>query len=205
MTTISADSSIGIYHNNSAFYGHKPPNNVWSFLPHQMPLSEGQNCQLNDEFAALHCWPFLLIHVFSLHPLTYKRKPGQALPSHTSSQAIFLSLSSPTVQRNSIHSACQFHPATQPPVHSLVPDDLAIKMLPIFFIRCSHMSSTTYPKIATSGIETQPGSDPSWLLPHVCTHYVHMNEILILFLLYLISSRCIDHTVACSLMPSLYL
>jgi hypothetical protein len=38
--------------------------------------------------------------------------------------------------------------------------------------------------MAASGIETQPGSDPSWLLPHVCTHSVHVTEILILFLLY---------------------
>jgi hypothetical protein len=30
----------------------------------------------------------------------------------------------------------------------------------------------------------QPGSHPSWLLPHVCTHSVHMTEILILFILY---------------------
>jgi hypothetical protein len=40
MTAISADSSIGIYHNNSAFHSHKPPNNVWPFLPHQMQLSK---------------------------------------------------------------------------------------------------------------------------------------------------------------------
>jgi hypothetical protein len=46
------------------------------------------------------------------------------------------------------------------------------------------MFPTTYAKIAASGIETQPGSDPSWLLPHVCTHSMHMTEILILFLLY---------------------
>jgi hypothetical protein len=71
-----------------------------------------------------------------------------------------------------------------PPVHSLVPDDLATKILQIFFSRCSHMSPTTYPKIIASGIETQPGSHPSWLLPHVCTHFVHMTEILILFILY---------------------
>jgi hypothetical protein len=70
------------------------------------------------------------------------------------------------------------------PVHSLVSDDLAIKMLPIFSSTWSPMFPTTYPKIAASGIETQPGSDPSWLLPHVCTHSVHMTEILILFLLY---------------------
>jgi hypothetical protein len=71
-----------------------------------------------------------------------------------------------------------------PPVHSLVFDDLAIKMLPIFSNTCFPMFPTTYPKIATSGIETQLGSDPSWLLPHVCMHSVHMTEILILFLLY---------------------
>jgi hypothetical protein len=52
MTAISADSSIEIYHNNSAFHGHKSPNNVWPFLPHQMPLSKGQNCQFNVQFAA---------------------------------------------------------------------------------------------------------------------------------------------------------
>jgi hypothetical protein len=46
------------------------------------------------------------------------------------------------------------------------------------------MFPTTYPKIAASGIKTQPGSDPSWLLPHVCTNSVHMTEILILFFLY---------------------
>jgi hypothetical protein len=71
-----------------------------------------------------------------------------------------------------------------PPVHSLVPDDLAIQMLPIFSSRCSHMSPTSYPKITARGIETQSGSDPSWLLPHVCTHSVHTTEILILFLQY---------------------
>jgi hypothetical protein len=125
-----------------------------------------------------HCWPFLHIHVLSLPPLSYKRRPGHPLPHHTSSQAF----SSPTVQRNSIHSACQFCPAAMPPVHSLVPDDLATKMLPIFSSRCSHMSPTTYLKIAASGIETQPGSHSSWLLPHVCTHSVHMTEILILFI-----------------------
>ena len=87
----------------------------------------------------LHCCPFLLIHAFSLPPLAYKRRPGHPIPPHTSSQAIFLSFSSPTVQRNSIHSACQFCPAATPPVHSLVPDDLATKMLPIFSSRCSHV------------------------------------------------------------------
>jgi hypothetical protein len=46
------------------------------------------------------------------------------------------------------------------------------------------MSPTTYPRIAASGIETQPRSHPSWLLPHICTHSVHMTEILILFILY---------------------
>jgi hypothetical protein len=71
-----------------------------------------------------------------------------------------------------------------PPVHSLVTDDLATKILQIFSSRCSHMSPTTYPKIVASGIETQPGSHPAWLLPHVCTHSVHMTEILILFILY---------------------
>jgi hypothetical protein len=71
-----------------------------------------------------------------------------------------------------------------PPVHSLVSDDLVIKMLPIFSSTCSPMFSTTYPKIAASGIETQPESDPSWLLPHVCTHSLHTTEIIILFLLY---------------------
>jgi hypothetical protein len=132
----------------------------------------------------LHCWPFLLIHVLSLPPMAYKRRPGHRIPPHFSSQAIFFSFSSPTVQRNSIHSACQFCLAAMPPVHSLVPDDLATKILQIFSSRCSHMSPTTYPKIAASGIETQPGSHPSWLLPHVCTHSVHMAEILILILRY---------------------
>jgi hypothetical protein len=46
------------------------------------------------------------------------------------------------------------------------------------------MFPTTYPKIAANGIETHPGSDPSRLLPHVCTHSMHTTEILILFLLY---------------------
>jgi hypothetical protein len=41
MVAISADSSMVIYHNNSAFHGHKTPNNVWPFLPHQMLLSKG--------------------------------------------------------------------------------------------------------------------------------------------------------------------
>jgi hypothetical protein len=57
-------------------------------------------------------------------------------------------------------------------------------MLPIFSSMCSPMFRITYPKIAARGIETQPGSQPSWLLPRVCTHSVHMTEILILFLLY---------------------
>jgi hypothetical protein len=46
------------------------------------------------------------------------------------------------------------------------------------------MSPTTYPKITAREIEMQPGSDPSWLLPHIFTHSVHMTEILILFLQY---------------------
>jgi hypothetical protein len=46
------------------------------------------------------------------------------------------------------------------------------------------MFPTTYPRIATRGIEMELGSDPSWLLPHVYMHYVHTTEILILFLLY---------------------
>jgi hypothetical protein len=41
MVAISADWTMGIYHNNSAFYGHKSPNNACPFLPHQMPLSKG--------------------------------------------------------------------------------------------------------------------------------------------------------------------
>ncbi len=41
MTAISADPSLWKYHHNSAFYGHKSPNNTWPFLPHQMPLSKG--------------------------------------------------------------------------------------------------------------------------------------------------------------------
>jgi hypothetical protein len=132
----------------------------------------------------LHYWPFLLIHVLSLPPLAYKRRHGHLIPSHISSQAIFLSFSSPTVQRNFIHSAYHFCPAATPPVHSLVSDDLATKMLPIFSSRCSHMSPTTYPRISARGIETQPGSHSSWLLPHVCMHSVHMTEIIILFILY---------------------
>jgi hypothetical protein len=52
MVAILANSSMGIYHNNSAFYGHKSPNNAWSLLLHQMQLSKGQNCQLNGQFAA---------------------------------------------------------------------------------------------------------------------------------------------------------
>jgi hypothetical protein len=46
------------------------------------------------------------------------------------------------------------------------------------------MFPTTYPKIAARGIETQPESDPSWLLPRVYAHFLHTTEILILFLLY---------------------
>jgi hypothetical protein len=118
----------------------------------------------------LHCWSFLLIHAFSLPPLAYKRRPGHPIPSHTSSQAIFLSFSTPTVQRNSIHSACQFCPAATPPVHSLVPDDLAIEMLPIFSSRCSHMSPTSYPKITPRGVLMQQGHHPPWLLPVVYAH-----------------------------------
>jgi hypothetical protein len=71
-----------------------------------------------------------------------------------------------------------------PSVHSPVFDSLAIKMLPIFSSTRSSMFPTTYPKIAASGINTQPGSDPSWLMPHVYTHSVHTTKILILFLLY---------------------
>jgi hypothetical protein len=33
MTAISAVSSIGTYHNNSAFHSHQPPNNVWPSPP----------------------------------------------------------------------------------------------------------------------------------------------------------------------------
>jgi hypothetical protein len=129
----------------------------------------------------LHCWSFLLIHAFSLLPLAYKRTPRHPLPHHTNSQAFSSSFSIHRVQINSF-SVCQFCSAAMPPVHILVPDDLAIEMLPIFFNRCSHMSPTTYPRIPARGIETQPGSHPLWLLPHVCTHSVHTTEILILIL-----------------------
>jgi hypothetical protein len=57
MVAISADSSMGINHNNSVFHGHKPSSNAWPFLPHQMPLIKGQNYQFNGEFTA----PLLLV------------------------------------------------------------------------------------------------------------------------------------------------
>jgi hypothetical protein len=57
-------------------------------------------------------------------------------------------------------------------------------MLQNFSSTYSPLFPTTYPKIAASGIEMQPGSDPSWLLPQVCTHSLHTTEIPILFLLY---------------------
>jgi hypothetical protein len=144
----------------------------------------------------LHCWPFLLIYAFFLPPLAYKRTPRHPLQHHTSFQA-FSSFSFHRVQINSIFSVCQFCPAAMPPVHSLVSDDLAIEMLPIFSSRCSHMSPTSYPKIAASRIETQPGSDPSWLLPHVCKHSMHTTEILILFLRYcdIFSMHRLNHSV----------
>jgi hypothetical protein len=46
----------------------------------------------------LHCWPFLLVHAFSLPPLAYKRTPRHPLPHHTSSKAF----SSPIVQGLSV-------------------------------------------------------------------------------------------------------
>jgi hypothetical protein len=59
------------------------------------------------------------------------------------------------------------------------------------------MSPTTHPKIAANGIETQPGSHPSWLLPHVSMHSVHTTEILILFLRYydIFSMHRLHHSV----------
>jgi hypothetical protein len=94
-------------------------------------------------------------------------------------------------------SVCQFYQAAMPPIHSLISDDLAIKMLPIFSSTCSPMFPTTYPIIAASRIETQPESDPSWLLPHVCMHSLYTTEILILFLLYydIISMHRPHHSV----------
>jgi hypothetical protein len=61
------------------------------------------------------------------------------------------------------------------------------------------MFPTTYPKIAARGIETQPGSHPSWLLPRVCTHSMHMTEILLLFLLY--SDIFLMHRLHSSVFP----
>jgi hypothetical protein len=46
----------------------------------------------------LHCWPFLLVHAFSLPPLAYKMTPRHPLPHHTSSKAF----SSPIVQGLSV-------------------------------------------------------------------------------------------------------
>jgi hypothetical protein len=125
----------------------------------------------------LHAWSFILIHVLSLPPLVYKRRPGHPLPPHTISQAFFFSFPSPTVPRESLSSACQFHPATEPSVHSLISNDLATKILQTFSSRCNSTSPTTYPKIIARGIPMQSGSDPSWLLPCVCKHSVHTTEI----------------------------
>jgi hypothetical protein len=125
------------------------------FSPIKCHYAKDKTANLIVNLQHLHCWQFLLIHAFSLHPLAYKRTPRHPLPHHTSSQVIFLSFSSPTVQRNSIHSACQFCPAVMPPVHHLIPDDLAIEILPIFSSRCSHMFSTSYPKITPRGVPMQ--------------------------------------------------
>jgi hypothetical protein len=59
------------------------------------------------------------------------------------------------------------------------------------------MFPTTYPKIAARGIETQPGSNPSRLLPRVCLHSVYMTEILFLFFLYydIFSMHRLHHSV----------
>jgi hypothetical protein len=123
----------------------------------------------------LHCWSFLIIHAFSLPPLAYKRTPRHPLPHHISSQAFSSFFSFHRVQINSIF-LCQFCPAAMPPVHSLVPDDLAIKMLPIFFSRCSHMSYTSYPKITPRGLPMQQGYHPPWLLLVVCAYLESIRQ-----------------------------
>jgi hypothetical protein len=107
----------------------------------------------------LHGWSFMHIHVLSVPPLTYKRRPGQHLPPHTSSQAFFFSFPHPSVHRNSICSVCLFCPATWPTVLCPVPDEVDTEILQTFSSRCTPMSPTTYPKIATSGAMKQPRSD----------------------------------------------
>jgi hypothetical protein len=82
MTAISADSSTGIYHNNSSFHGHKSPNNVWSFLPHKMPLSKGP--KLPTQWSI--CSTFIVGHSCSFMPslsLPWPIKGPLDIPYHT--------------------------------------------------------------------------------------------------------------------------
>jgi hypothetical protein len=130
----------------------------------------------------LHCWSFLLIHAFSLPPLAYKRTPRHPLPHHNSSQAF--SSSFHRVQINSIFLCLPVLSSSNDISSQPCSRWSSHRNAPNFSSRCSHMSPTTYRKIAASGIETQPGSHSSWQRPRVYTHSVHMTEILILFILY---------------------
>ena len=121
----------------------------------------------------------------SLLPLLdYKRSPRHPLPPHTSSATSSSSIPFHRVQRSSISAVCQLCPATETPVHMPFPDDLAIKILQTFSSRCTHVSPTTYPKIAARGDPMQPGADSQWQLPCVCMRSARMTGILVLVLVH---------------------
>jgi hypothetical protein len=85
----------------------------------------------------LHCWPFLLVHAFSLPPLAYKRTPRHPLPHHTSSKAF----SSPIVQGLSVFPKAEdlsFRAARQ---------DLSVfPKAEDLFVRAAHQDLSIFPK-----------------------------------------------------------
>jgi hypothetical protein len=119
-----------------------------------------------------------------LPPLAYKRSPRHPLPCHNRSQAFSSSFSLHRVQRKFISLCLPVLSSHWVPVPSLVPNDLAPKILQTFSNRCSLMSHTTYPNITTREDPMQPEHHSPWLLPGICTHPVCMPVIFLIILLY---------------------
>jgi hypothetical protein len=115
----------------------------------------------------LHCRQFLLVHDLSSPSLI---KGGLDTPYHATTGP------NPSRYFHCIESmkhlllCLQVLTSHWVPVPSLVPDDLATKIL------------QTYPKFAERGIPMHPGCHPSWPLPRVCMYSVHTTGFSILLL-----------------------
>jgi hypothetical protein len=108
--------------------------------PHQMPLSKGQNWQINGQFIAASLL-IILAHSYPLSPsIAYKKRPRHLLPPHTGSSSFH------RVRRSSIFVYLPVLSNSNAPVHSPISDDLVTEMLPTFSSTCSPMSLISYPK-----------------------------------------------------------